>query len=317
MKLLLVGATGQIGTALTMRLAQGEHSLRILVRRAPSPPPPRNVEILERGKFTPAAFAEALADIDLAIYGVGLPEQYAASDDVFDRINRELFESFLGQLERTEIRRLVYISTYEVFEAQDGVIRESHPITDPADFSPYFQAMIAGYEKALEFADRTGVQLTTIHPAAVYGGRNTSWGVTNFVENIVRWKVWNVPVAPPSRFPVVHADNLADAIERSLEHTGPFIVSDEMTSLWQLSGKVRQHARCYRPPVLPLFISGTAIRMMEAGARRFGLRPIMSDSQVKFLTAGYEPRADRAVEQLGWNPWSLEKGLEVYFAQRR
>ena len=66
--------------------------------------------------------------MDCVVYGVGLPEQFALDTGVFDRVNRGILTKFLSALEASTLRRLVYISTFEVFAPRDGVIRESHPV---------------------------------------------------------------------------------------------------------------------------------------------------------------------------------------------
>lgn len=86
--------------------------------------------------------------MDIAIYGVGLPEQFAFDTGVFDRMNLDIFRAFLSALEKTPVRRLVYVSTYEVFRAVEGQIRETHAPTGLTGMSPYFQAMIKSYALA-------------------------------------------------------------------------------------------------------------------------------------------------------------------------
>ena len=94
-------------------------------------------------------------------------------------VNLKLLQTFLHAMEKSALRRLVYISTYEVFAARDGIIRESHPTSALEGLSPYFQAMTKAYTEATAFAARTATALTTIHPAALYGGLNTGEGFTN------------------------------------------------------------------------------------------------------------------------------------------
>jgi len=75
------------------------------------------------------------------------------------------------------VRRLTYVSTYEVFEVIDNGIDETHPIADESEMTPYFQSMVRAYRIAVDFARAHDIQLTTIHPAAVYGGVNTGGGI--------------------------------------------------------------------------------------------------------------------------------------------
>jgi dihydroflavonol-4-reductase len=316
MNILLVGATGQIGWALTHALHQAGHALTVLVRRAGALPMPGGTRVLEAAVFDDAAFAKALQGIDAVIYGVGLPEQFAFDDGVFARTNRDLFAVFLQSLEHSPVRRLVYISTYEVFEAQGGRIVETHAPADTAAMTPYFRAMGQAYRLALDAQQRLGLALTTIHPAAVYGGLNTGDGFTNYLENLLQWRVWRMPAIVRGEFPVVHAESLAQAIVKALDHRGAFIVSDGMSSLRGLALALRAQTSCWVPPRIPLFMARASAALFEAFARLSGRRPILARVQLDFITQGWQPVAERARQELGWQPLPLEDGLARYLRTR-
>ena len=214
------------------------------------------------------------------------------------------------------VRRLVYISTFEVFASHDGVIRESHPVAALEGLSPYFRAMTQAYQDVTAFAARTGIRLTTIHPAAVYGGLNTGDGITNTIENLLNWRVWRLPVVVPGHFPLVHADSLAGAIVSALSHEGPYIISDTMCDLPNLARTLRRQARSSVPPRVPAGVAYTAATLIEALGRALRRRPIMSAVQLNFITAGTEPLADRAMQKLAFRPLQLDEGLRRYLADR-
>jgi nucleoside-diphosphate-sugar epimerase len=317
MNILLIGATGQIGHALARRLATTNHTLTVLVRDGARLGFAAGVRVLQASAFDGEVFARALAGQDLVVYGVGLPEQYVQDPDTFDRVNHRLFARFLEALCASPVRRLVYISTYEVFEPVHKRIRESHPVADPASLSPYFAAMTRAYRLALDTAASAGLTLTTIHPAAVYGGRDTGDGVTHVIDNLLNRRVLKIPTILKGAFPVVHADSLADAIVRAFDHAGAFIVSEGMTSLKDIALAVRAQApRAFVPPVVPAWMAYAAIGLLERIARWTGTRPIMSVSQLDFVTQGDEPLADRAASVLGWQARSLAEGLGQTLRER-
>jgi nucleoside-diphosphate-sugar epimerase len=318
MNILLIGATGQIGFALARKLAASSgHKLTVLVRDGARLGFAPGVRVLQAPAFEGEVFARALAGQDLVVYSVGLPEQFVAEPDTFDRVNHRLFASFLQALRASTVRRLVYVSTYEVFEPVQQRIRESHPVADPARLSPYFAAMTRAYRLALDAAAQDGVALTTIHPAAVYGGRDTGDGVTHVIENVLNRRVLRIPTILKSAFPVVHADKLADAIVRAFDHAGAFIVSESMSSLKEIALAVRAQApRAFVPPTVPAWMAYATIGLLERIARWSGTRPILSVSQLDFVTQGDEPLADRAISVLGWQPGSLAEGVGKYLRER-
>jgi dihydroflavonol-4-reductase len=315
MNILLIGATGQVGYALSQALVDAGHHLTVLVRRSALQFAP-GVRVVSAPVFTPDTFAPLLAECDCAIYAIGLPEQFTFDASIFERVNLGLFQTFTQAMERSPLRRLVYISTYEVFEHRQMQIRETHPVADTALMSPYFRAMTQAYVHATQFAERTGTRLTTIHPAAVYGGLNTGEGFTNVIENLLNWRVWNLPTVLPGQFPLVHAHSLAQAIVRALGADGAFLVSDGMSSLKTLAQTLRTQTRCYVPPQIPAGLAYAATALVEAIGRALRFRPMLCKAQLDFITAGLEPLPERAVRTLGWQPWPLAEGLQRYLAER-
>lgn len=316
MNILLIGATGQVGHALTHALAAAGHATTVLVRDAAGLHFPPSVQVVREPVFSEAVFARLLPQAEAVVYGIGLPEQFSFDAGIFERVNLGLFKSFLAALEKSALRRLIYISTYEVFEAQGGLIRESHPLAALDGLTPYFRAMTQAYAEATGFATRTGTRLTTIHPAALYGGLNTGEGFTNVIENLLHWRLWKLPVVLPGRFPLVHARSLAGAIVSALDHEGPFIVSDGMCDLKSLALALRQQARSWNPPQVPAGLAYAATAPVEALGRALHFRPMLCKVQLDFITAGNEPLADRAQKLLGFVPCTLREGLRRYLAER-
>jgi nucleoside-diphosphate-sugar epimerase len=316
MKWLLVGATGQIGQALCQTMVRAGHDLTVLVRTTTDLTFPDGVKVQRADSFNARAFADALNGVDGVIYGVGLPEQFVFDTGVFARVNLDLFRLFLSELEKTPVRRLVYISTYEVFQTVDGRIRETHSPADPSGQTPYFQAMINAHALARSESLRLGLQLTTVHPAAVYGGRNTGDGITNYLENLVNRDHLRMPANVAGRFPVVHAASLSDAIVLALGHTGAFLVSEGMTSMPELARALRCQTRSLVPLTLPGPLAYLGATLLEGVAYLTRRRPILARVQVKFITQGSEPLAEKARAELGWQPMTLDQGLARYLRER-
>src|SRR5215467_9675723 len=317
MKILLLGATGQIGHALAGALSQAGHQLTALVRSAAAQKLPATVTVIEQGEFTLDGFRSALRDIDHVIYGIGLPEQFLFDNSVFEKVNLDMLRIFLRALQGSGVRRLTYISTYEVFEAIDGVIAETHPIADESKMTPYFQSMIRAYRTVVNFSRTNDVSITTIHPAAVYGGRNTGGGITDYVENLASRNWHRLPCISPSSFPVVHVDSLTDAILKLLGKPGPYIVSDQMTSLRDIAETMRKQTWSYIPLTVPLWFAMIGVYLLEAIARIIKVKPFASEVQIAFLTKGWRPSAARAISDLAWKPMSLEEGIRRFLSARR
>jgi nucleoside-diphosphate-sugar epimerase len=316
MHLLLIGATGQIGTALAAAFARTGHAVSVLVRDPKRFAGPDTIRILAFPEFGADAFRTALSGIDHAIYGAGIPDQFLHDATLFDRVNVGLLKSFLDELGKSTVKRLTYLSTFEVFQVQEGVIRESHPIADEDGQSPYDRAMIQAYKHVLEFARSTGRTVTTLHPVAVYGGLDTGFGVTHYLENLVNKRYGRVPFIIKGHFPVIAADSLADATVLSLDRPGAYILSDQMTTLEDMARVLSRHADAYIPFKAPVWMVRLGAWWLERWARWTNATPIMSKIQIDYITKGWEPRIDRAVHDLEWTPMPIDEGIRRYISRR-
>ncbi|MBS3753164.1 MAG: NAD-dependent epimerase/dehydratase family protein, partial [Anaerolineales bacterium] len=83
-KILLTGATGFIGNALTRHLAETEHAVKTLIRPSPtSPNLPRGIplEVAVSGLNDPRGLRAALVDIDI-IYHLASEERHGGEADL-------------------------------------------------------------------------------------------------------------------------------------------------------------------------------------------------------------------------------------------
>jgi hypothetical protein len=183
--------------------------------------------------------------------------------------------------------------------------------------TPYFQSMVRAYRMAVDFARAHDIRLTTIHPAAVYGGINTGGGITDYMENLASRNWPRLPFINPSSFPVVHVQSLTDAIVRSLDTPGPYIVSDQMTSLSDIAQTMRKQVWSYVPMTIPLWLIMIGIRLLEVMAKIFRIKPFASTVQIAFLIKGWKPDPSKAIRELDWKPLPLEEGISRFLAARR
>jgi uncharacterized protein YbjT (DUF2867 family) len=77
MKVILIGATGQVGYALAPALIEARHEVTVLVRDASRLPFSKSIRRVAVPEFDAEVFGRALRGVECAVYSVGLPEQFA------------------------------------------------------------------------------------------------------------------------------------------------------------------------------------------------------------------------------------------------
>ena len=166
---LVTGATGFVGGALTPRLLQDGHDVRLVVR-APSARLPEHerakVHVLSLGD--PNALAEAAEGVDV-LYHCAAENSARAVPAAFGWINVAATENVLNAARHAGVRRVVHLScTDATLVNRDRMNwKASHPLGDqPRD--ALCRSKLLAEELALQTSD-TRLQVCVLRPAWVWG----------------------------------------------------------------------------------------------------------------------------------------------------
>jgi len=305
MRIVVTGATGNIGTALLRRLRQdGAHEVVGLARRLPEPQPPydvaqwRSVD-LSTPESAPT-LVEAFRGADAVVH---LAWGFQPSHDIgyLERLGVGGTRRVLEAVAASDVRHLVHMSSVGAYSPKkdDAPVDESWP-TEGVPSSPYSRHKSAA-ERLLDEHEASFPQrvVARMRPGIVgqraAGSALLRYGLPAVVP---AWAVAHVPVLPLDRglaIPMVHADDVADAVHRVLNSGagGAFNLSAEpaVTSA-AIAGVLG--ARLVHVP------SGV-LRAAMSGAWHARLQPV----DPGWLDMGAAlPLLDtsRARDELGWQP---------------
>jgi nucleoside-diphosphate-sugar epimerase len=210
MRVLLLGATGSIGSAVTAELIRHGYDLTALARSDTSAETlkAQGVGVLRGDIRSPEAWVPAVRNADAVVHMAS-----TFSDDM-EAVDTRLTAALLAEIGAApQPVRLVYTGGCWLFGATGERIANE---TSPFDPIPAFRWMI---DNAAMLDGAANTQAVIVHPAMVYhrdGG--VLWRFLDGVRDHGRAEVWG---ALETRWPVVHRDDLAVLYRLILEHGYP------------------------------------------------------------------------------------------------
>ncbi len=322
-KAFVTGATGCIGSALTLRLARAGWQVKALVRqpeRARHLSTLPGVEIIEGDLSDRQRLAEAMRGSETVFHlaaKVHAASQEPASE--FSRVNVEGTRHVLEAAIENRMKSFVFFSTVAVYPESDQVFDEQDK---PAPATFYGASKLAAEELVLGRAAESGMKATVLRLPIVYGQRDRG-NLGKLIETIARGRFLMVSDGANVKS-MVSVENVVDAAllvardERAAGQT--YIVCDEHD--YTLREIVQQIAtalgRQSSFPRLPLRLALLLGRSADLVASLTGLGFPISEERVRKLTSNRQYNATRIQRELGFVPrYSLPEGLAEIVKQYR
>jgi dihydroflavonol-4-reductase len=252
----------------------------------------------------------AIDGCSVVYHAAGLPEQWLADADLFQRVNVDGTRNLCEVALRQGVKKFVYASTIDVFAWTPGVpFDESRLDPEPKP---------TAYERSKQDADRIvtaalqhGLAAVFLHPSAIYGpGPAGSPGLNDFLRDLAGGAV---PMLLPGGMPLVYGPDVARGhlLAEKLAAAGArFILSESSWTLAEIARAVHEERPETKVPrLLPLIAARLVAAAGELIARRTGKPPLIPRGQLHFLTSHPLPAADRARNELGWQPTPFREAL--------
>ncbi|WP_175922607.1 SDR family oxidoreductase [Burkholderia latens] len=245
MNILVCGANGFIGRALSERLEAGGHRVLRGVRHAAGPD---DVAIDFANDVDPDAWLARLEGIDVVINAVGILSD--RRDATLDAVHRAAPCALFAACCRAGVRRVIQISAL-------GVERGD---------TPYFASKLA----ADTFLQTLPLDYRIVRPALVYGASGASARLFRMLASL---PVHALPAGGRQRLRPVHVDDLAELVARLVDSPaagGPVIdaVGSDEVEYREMLGAYR--AALGFPPALRIALPGS---LVGAAAVLLGMLP--------------------------------------------
>jgi dihydroflavonol-4-reductase len=313
MTVLVTGATGFIGEALTRRLLAEGETVRVLARQ---PDKVTKVDLavqeVHQGDITDAAAIDrAVAGTELVYAIAGTFREPNLSDARYGEVNVGAVRGLMEAARRHGVRRVVHCSTVGIHGNVVGA-----PANEATPLRPdgiYEVTKAEGDQLALGFAS-PGLETVVIRPAPVYGPGDTR--LVKLFKLAGRDRVLLLGSGKP-HYHMIYIDDLVEAFRLAGTISGisgeAFIIGGaEVPTLEEVVrriGRITGHPQqqIVKLPAGPLLLAGD---LCERLCRPLGISPPIYRRRIEFFVNNRAYDTAKATDRLGFRPQvGLEEGL--------
>jgi dihydroflavonol-4-reductase len=312
MRVLVTGATGKIGNAVTRRLAERGDQVVALVRDPAKAREilPEGVE-LAQGDVTDVESVRRAADgAEGAFNCMGLFEQWFADLGIFDRVNAYGARNVIAAAREAGAKRAVHTSTFDVFHAETGGTMTEADLANYPKGTAYERSKQHAEELVLE-EGAAGIEVVIANPASVYGpGPLQTTGLDRAFRDAIRKRL---PALPPGGMTLGYVDDVAAGHVAAFDRGRPgerYILADGFATMSEMLRVTVDEAGRGRVPVtMPAPLARGLARGGEALARMIRRPPLLGSGQLHFLLWQARVDTSKAQAELGieFTPW--EEGI--------
>lgn len=310
MHALVTGGTGMIGNAIARELVTRGHTVRALVRdpaRARAVLPD-GVELVAGDITDPATLPAACKGADVVFHAAGTPEGWQRDPGAFDRINRQGTVNMLQAAADSDVGRVVYTSTMDVFRPDEhGVLRETQ--VDPAPKPTIYEQSKQDAMREVERFLADGLDVVQTNPAATYGPSPSGTGMTEFFEKLLRGQA---PMLPPGGCALAYVDAVGKAHVEAAERGRrgeQYLLACGYADLRELAELTLGPLGRRVPPVGPAWLLRAMAAVSEPVAKLLGVRPLVPKGGLTFFSWQVRVDSSKAQRELGYEPVPLPDGV--------
>ncbi|MFA5809541.1 MAG: NAD-dependent epimerase/dehydratase family protein [Thermoleophilia bacterium] len=306
---LITGATGFVGSALSSKLLEGPWIPRGAIRSsADTNRLPHGMEAVSIGSIGPETdWGEALSGVDTVVHlAAAVPKHGAGPDggDVFHNVNvlgtKRLAEAAAFQ----GVRRLVYLSSIEVY----GSVSNGKPFTEddkPNPQTSYGASKLEAEGELLRISAAIGLEVVIIRTPLIYGPGKLG-NLMSLIKSLVSRRIPMPLGSIANQRSFIYIENLLDAIISCCDSESAagniFLVSDGQTV--STPGLVRMIAS--EMGIKPRLVS-FPVNLLNVVGKIVG-----KSSALRMLTDSDSVDSSKIRQVVGWKtPYSIQEGISA------
>jgi nucleoside-diphosphate-sugar epimerase len=311
MNILVTGSTGFIGKHLVKELLSMNHNVFCLLRGDKQEDFRGNTRVrLVNGDIRDTDLEHRLpAKIDLVYHLAGIIGKWNIPEITYVDMNFKGTANLLKACVRLNAKRFIYCSTAGVLGPfKDSLLDESAPY-NPTNI--YEETKAEAEKLILEYTQTGKIEATIVRPEFVYGpGDFHVFGLFKLIKKGL------FPLIDSGKA-LLHPTFIDDVIQGlklclSEKAIGQvyILAGERFISVKEFVNVIAKILKI-RPPLINISKSTANFMatVFEASARLFRFEPPLTKARIKFFTQSRAFKINKIVEDLGYRPVSLEKGL--------
>ena len=311
--ILVTGAGGFTGLALTRALAARGHPVRALVRKPGQVPELERAgaEVIQGDIRDPRMIQRSVEGRAVVFHLAAVFRRAGVPDSLYREVHVDATRHLIEAAAAAGVRRFVHCSTVGVHgDVADGPADEDAPMA-PGDI--YQRTKLEGEAAARDTAARTGLALTVVRPGPIYGPADRR--LLKLIGGVARRRFFLLGSGKP-HFQMVYVDDLVEGLRLAAETPEAagrtyILTGEEAPTLRELVQEIAAIARVPAPrvrlPVWPFWLAGA---LCEVVCVPLGVEPPIYRRRVKFFTNNRWFDISRARAELGFTPrMPLREGI--------
>ena len=317
MRVLITGASGWIGAALTQRLLLGGHEVTAIVRRPQAFPLPSSERL--------HLISGDLLDVDVvhrAMRGCTQVYHLAAFAKVWTPDDRTYFEqnvtatnNLLTSAQQASIDRMVHVGTAGIWGPSIRGVVDEQKVRDIDFFNAYESSKAMADLAVKDAVIQTGLDAVIVSPTRVYGPALSGkpQGVTQLIDKYVRGS-WRWHPGDGTRVGnYVYIDDVVEGLLLAMEHGvkgETYLLAGENSDYIHFFERIAEISGIHRTMLpMPSWLQMAFAYVQLALAKTVGREPLITPSWSAKGLYDWEVDGTKAQRALGLRPTSLDEGI--------
>jgi len=317
-RILITGATGQLGSALVRRLRDFGHPLRLAVRKPPGAPPGPDLQLVFGDLGDPSYVDRAVEGMDI-VFHVGAAMRGGLAEFTSGTVwgTRNIVDA----CEKHGVRKLIYVSSMTVLhnagQRPGMTVTESFPYEpQAANRGLYSQTKLEAEKTVLQACAEGRIHAIVLRPGQIYGPGYEKFPPAGAIALAGRWLVVG---SGDLYVPLVYIDNVVDALllaaQQELPNGSIFqLVDPEGIRQRDYVETVRRSGRKEKASYVPAWALKTAGFGVEILGKVLKRQVPLSRYRIDSITPLWPCDCTAAHTLLGWKPrYRVSEGLAITF----